>query len=766
MLESLLLGIAGIMAGGGDIYFDNATIAQETLNVIENRLVVQAEISDTEEHFDPFNDDKYDDPTTGLAPIIEPPKYISRSEWGADESLLTLKTHTKRGFFQRWFQTEEDLVPEKYRPRIVQTKNKLGELLFWPRAESPKIEKIVLHHTAEATSERDPMEIMRSIYYFHTITRGWGDIGYNFVIDKDGNIYEGRSGPPNTVGAHVAYHNIGSIGIALMGNFQIEKPTQRQMEVLEVLLAKLTYDYDIDPLGRSFFLEHNSQNITVHREVARHDHPTACAGKNLNELLPELREKVDYLKTELYYQTKSQSLMARDFLQKSADAPDMLKKPTKWERPEDLDEPLISFKKLLPKQIIKRNQRKIIDLEIKNGSEKVWKANSSLIIANVPEGMEVKDFRSLETVKPGETGIFRGSIFVTKTPNGLYNLVLNPLFLNESVFREKDLPILNISLQISGDASPKEYANNVYEKKDDPKPEFLKKLSATMFKSSAIEEPSVKVKLAFFNEKYAVVEANQNMTLREGNNIVHQFKTGERVKIISRFEPEKKRKYLEVSTEGEIWILSEATLQTEGVLRIVNYNRDLGHLEYNQFRKQLHFYPDGNLLVVNELPIEEYLWGLAEEPTTEPDAKKHAIHILARNYALVYSGPKRKFNTDLYDLEDDPKSSQFYLGYDWEKYHSEQKELIAETKGMVGTYRGQPVILPYFTQSSGHSSDQWQKQYPWTKSQPLPFDEGLEQRGHGVGLSGNTARELAKLGEDYEGIIKYFFDNIEIQKRY
>ncbi len=766
MLESLLLGIVGMMTGPTDLVFDNTTIAQETLEIVEKNLVVQAGTPDVSKHFDPFNDDKYDDPTTGLAPIIKPPKYISRQEWGADESMLTLNTFKKRGWFRKWFQTEEDLVPEEYRPKIIQETNSKNELLFWPRKLSPKIEKIILHHTAEATSERDPMEIMRAIYKYHTITRGWGDIGYNFVIDKEGNIYEGRSGPPNTVGAHVAYHNIGSIGISLMGNFQIEKPTERQIEVLEVLLAKLSHDYNVDPLGKTLFLGKRSNNITGHGEVARHGHSTACPGKYFTNLFPDLRDKVNYLKTELYYQTKSQSLMARDFLKKSTSAPDMLKKPTKWERPEDLDEPLISFAKLIPKQIIKRGGRKTIDLKIKNGTEKIWKANSSLIVANIPGGMETKEFKSIRTIKPEETGIFRGNIAVIKTPNGLYNLVLTPLFLNESVFREKELPLLNISIQVSGDAIPKKSANKIFEKTKNTKPDYLKKLSATMFKKSAPIEPTVKVKLAFFDDKYASLEANNKMTLRDGKKIIHNFKTGERVKIISQFDSAQKQKYLEISTKGKVWKLAKATLETEGVLKIINYNRELGHLAYNQFRRQLHFYPDGNLLIVNELPIEEYLWGLAEEPNTEPQAKKDAIHILARNYALVYSGPKRKFQTEKYDLEDDPRSSQFYLGYDWEQYHPEQKELVKETRGMVGTYNGQPVILPYFTQSGGHSSDQWQRQYPWTKSRPLPFDEGLEQRGHGVGLSGNTARELAKLGEDYKGIINYFFPTIEIDKRY
>ena len=127
---------------------------------------------------------------------------------------------------------------------------------------------------------------------------------------------------------------------------------------------------------------------------------------------------------------------------------------------------------------------------------------------------------------------------------------------------------------------------------------------------------------------------------------------------------------------------------------------------------------------------------------------------------------KRKFKTALYDLEDSPKTSQLYLGYEWEKYHPDQKKLIKTTQGQVITYEKKPVIGPYFTQSSGWSSDAWQHQYPWTKAQELTYDKGLDQKGHGIGLSGNTARMLAKEGKSYKEIINYFFEGIKIEKKY
>jgi peptidoglycan hydrolase-like amidase len=133
----------------------------------------------------------------------------------------------------------------------------------------------------------------------------------------------------------------------------------------------------------------------------------------------------------------------------------------------------------------------------------------------------------------------------------------------------------------------------------------------------------------------------------------------------------------------------------------------------------------------------------------------------------VYSqGPRRKFSTYLYDLEDDPRTSQLYLGQNWEKYHQNQKSILTKTTGQIVTFDGKAVIAPYFTQSGGHSSDAWAKQYPWAKVQPLPYDEGLDAKGHGIGLSGNTAHILADKGMKHEDIIDYFFEGVEVEKKY
>src|SRR5439155_4261704 len=67
----------------------------------------------------------------------------------------------------------------------------------WPPAFYPT-QKLIVHHTAGQDDDPDPAATVRAIYYYHAVTKGYGDIGYNFLIDAQGNVYKGRySGPTN-----------------------------------------------------------------------------------------------------------------------------------------------------------------------------------------------------------------------------------------------------------------------------------------------------------------------------------------------------------------------------------------------------------------------------------------------------------------------------------------------------------------------------------------------------------------------------------------
>src|SRR3989344_221523 len=189
------------------------------------------------------------------------PIVIPRWQWGADDELR----ETKRQFMQDVDESGKE-VP-----------------LQWPLSYSERVQIVIIHHTAEsspASQERSDVERMRTVYQYHAVSRGWGDIGYNYVIGPSGMIFEGRAGGDYAVGAHTFCNNVGS-----MGNYQDGKPSDVQMAALRWLLVHVTDKYKIDPNGETIYHGKASPTIIGHRDVGQ----TACPGTYSYELLPQVR---------------------------------------------------------------------------------------------------------------------------------------------------------------------------------------------------------------------------------------------------------------------------------------------------------------------------------------------------------------------------------------------------------------------------------------------------------------------------------------------
>lgn len=145
----------------------------------------------------------------------------------------------------------------------------------------------VIHHTVTPNNPADPAYIVRAIYQYHALSRGWGDIGYNFLIDRQGNIYEGRKGGDGVVGVHAGGdYNYGSIGIALLGDYRSAQMTPAMKEALISLMAWEADRFSIHPLESSYFVGRQFPNVVGHRDLV----PTICPGDNVYKALPELRQ--------------------------------------------------------------------------------------------------------------------------------------------------------------------------------------------------------------------------------------------------------------------------------------------------------------------------------------------------------------------------------------------------------------------------------------------------------------------------------------------
>lgn len=208
-----------------------------------------------------------------LAPMAQP-RVIPRAAWGADESL-------------RFSSAGKEIWPRT----------------FWP------VQKIIVHHTETQNNDPDPVGTIRRIYRDDTVLQGLGDISYNFLIDEEGRIYEGRSARAygrgeiptgedqfgnGVMGAHAYGHNAGTVGIALLGTLGHLDATVRARAALERLVAWIAATHHIDPAGSSVFrnpatgAESTFPNIAGHRDV----NDTDCPGRKFYATLPRIRTDI------------------------------------------------------------------------------------------------------------------------------------------------------------------------------------------------------------------------------------------------------------------------------------------------------------------------------------------------------------------------------------------------------------------------------------------------------------------------------------------
>jgi hypothetical protein len=209
-----------------------------------------------------------------VAAAVSQPAIITRAGWGANESL----------------------------------RFDAGGHEMWPPSYSP-VQQFFVHHTDGRNGDPNPAATVRSIYYYHAITQGWGDIGYNFLIDESGRIYEGRHARTYAAGeiptsedlagngvrpAQAKDFNEGSIGIAMMGTFNTVLPTLAARTSLEKLLAWFADRHGLNPTATHLYTNPvlgNSKTIPViagHRDVNQTD----CPGAALYAYLPTIRKDV------------------------------------------------------------------------------------------------------------------------------------------------------------------------------------------------------------------------------------------------------------------------------------------------------------------------------------------------------------------------------------------------------------------------------------------------------------------------------------------
>ena len=128
-----------------------------------------------------------------------------------------------------------------------------NELLERPPAFAPNVRFAVVHHTAgsNAYTRQQSAAIVRGIQLYHMSGNGWNDIGYNFLVDKYGQVFEGRAGGVDrpVVGAHAEGFNAGSVGIAVLGSYGATGISAAARAAIVQLLAWRLDAAHVDPLA-------------------------------------------------------------------------------------------------------------------------------------------------------------------------------------------------------------------------------------------------------------------------------------------------------------------------------------------------------------------------------------------------------------------------------------------------------------------------------------------------------------------------------------
>jgi hypothetical protein len=198
--------------------------------------------------------------TATAGAVMHMPEIYSRAQWGADESIRA-----------------------------------------WDPDYAATITSAAIHHTADGNdyTKADVAGIMRSTYAYHTVSRGWGDIGYNVIVDKFGRAWEGRYGglSSTVVGAHTGGFNTSTFGVSMLGNYDLVEPPQAMLETVAHVIAWKFSLYKVNPRGTATLTsggggtakyaagtEVTVPAIFAHRDVGN----TACPGKygyaHMNEI--------------------------------------------------------------------------------------------------------------------------------------------------------------------------------------------------------------------------------------------------------------------------------------------------------------------------------------------------------------------------------------------------------------------------------------------------------------------------------------------------
>lgn len=296
--------------------------------------------------------------------------------------------------------------------------------------------------------------------------------------------------------------------------------------------------------------------------------------------------------------------------------------------------------------------------------------------------------------------------------------------------------------------------------------------------SNQIQEPLLRIGVLIVDEEtdnQVQISCNQDWRLMDGNGALLAEQTANQ-SIIAFYKNNRYYFNRGQGLEQSSFYLRFVPNSDTAVCKIDNFDkrvtRRAGYAE-NTFRNILELRYNSSkdrTWVINELKIEDYLAGLGETSEYSDFEFKKTLITIARTYALYHWERATKHAKEFFHMNSSA-DDQVYRGYEYEVNNPSIRASAQATRGVTVNYAGKTAITPYFSRSDGRTRDWgevWHGTVAWIKSVPTPCDasKGLKLWGHGVGLSASEALCMAKNGKKWDEILKYFYQDIDLSKRW
>jgi len=684
---------------------------------------------------------------------------VTRAQWWANESWrYSTQSKTERDALRQqqvdteteqltetvyqWQMATDFLIQKFPTEQVVNEyrESSNGNFLKWPESIHFNKSKIIIHHTADDNNifltwgTWAAILEMQAIYKYHALTKWRGDVGYNFLIDPFGNIYEGRAWWAWVVWAQTAWNNTPSIGIALMGNFNVNVPSDAALQSLVKLTTALAKKYRINPKGTATYFkkstsvpyikEYTNYTIVGHQDAW----VTACPWDTLYALLPEIRNQVseNLAKTSL----------------------PILKKPTvaKRERGITVDgryySNTLADTFTLPIRWTWITSCATTDTTI--GIESCSSQNNKLSIALTKKW--ISGLKTISVVTASGTKMFSMNLIWQEDFSRIAQ-TLKQGYMDRKWIASSSQNINKITSKIN--------ISDVSTLIDTPLTILLYELSMNYPRYEISCDGGCKIQADGSGYVYT------NPVVEVSNWFVYL--------VLPDFENSLGVDNLEISSLS--WWL----------VRVNNYTRkSYGGTPWNSFRWSLIWKKErikdlslGNFvdqaIVVNRTSFDNYMKGVAETSDNDNVQKQTLILLLAKMYTLFYINGQNNHPSipawASYQAIDNPDMFQKYVWAGREKTSKMSASLLANIKNTVIMYDWYIPILPYFSCSAWFTwsaKDKWGWiDTPYLQSQ-LDFAACFDFSWHGVGLSWKWSQYLAEKWWTLAQILDYYYPGVEL----